>query len=234
MFTTVDNLYNELLLNARDNIKKYSNNVIPGSKPVIGVRLPELRKIAKNIAKSDYRTFLKICPDDYLEYQILKAYTIGYLNDDIEQILLCADSFIPTIQDWAVNDAFCQNFKPARKYPERVWSWLNEYAAKDDEYSQRVAAVLSMSHFLTTDYIDSILRMMNELKYDGYYTRMGVAWCVATAYAKFPEKTLNFLKHNELDDWTYNKSIQKMLESFRVSDDDKIMLRSMKRRINKS
>lgn len=229
MYTNVDELYNELLEKSRGNIKKYSNNVIPNSKPVIGVRLPELRKMAKVIAKDNYKTFLKDCPDEYLEYQILKAYTIGYIKDDIEEVLICADEFIPTIQDWAVNDSFCQNFKQAEKYPQRVWKWLQKYAASNSEYSQRVAAVLAMSHFLKEDYIDAVLMMMNRIKYEGYYTRMGVAWCVATAYAKFPEVTMNYLHNNKLDDWTYNKSIQKMTESFRISDSDKALLKTMKR-----
>ena len=103
------------------------------------------------------------------------------------------------------------------------------YGAKQEEFSQRITAVLLMSHFLTDDYIDRVLEQMNRLNFDGYYTKMGVAWCVATAYAKYPEKTYAFLLDNRLDDWTYNKSIQKMRESFRVSAEDKEMLQKMKR-----
>ena len=71
---------------------------------------------------------------------------------------------------------------------------------------------------------------MDKLDNPAYYTKMGVAWCVATAYAKYPEATMQYLKDNKLDDWTYNKSIQKMIESFRVPDEDKKILRAMKRK----
>jgi hypothetical protein len=103
------------------------------------------------------------------------------------------------------------------------------YAKKDEEFSQRVVAVLLMSHFLVPDYIDEVLAVMDTLQYDGYYTKMGVAWCVATAYAKFPKETAGYLADNKLQDWTYNKAIQKMCESYRVSNEDKIELRKRKK-----
>lgn len=208
---------------------KYTTHVLKETKPVIGIRLPELRNIAKQIAKEDYRFFMEHCPVDYFEQEILKAYTIGYAKDEIETILSYADTFIPTIHDWAVNDAFCQNFTIARKHRERVFTWLEGYAEKQEEFSQRVVAVLLMSHFLTDEYIERVLRMMNVLQFPAYYTRMGVAWCIATAYAKYPKETHAFLLDNRLEDWTFNKAIQKMRESFRISKEDKEILNQMKR-----
>ena len=226
----IEEINQQLMSFSKDGQIKYTSNVIPNSKPFIGVRVPELRKIAKQIAKIDYQYFLENCPDDYYEQQTLKAMVIGYAKDNIDVILSYADQLIPKIQDWAVNDSFCQTFTIARKYRERVWEWLKNYAVKEDEFSQRVVAVLLMSHFLVDEYIDQVLTMMDRLQCPEYYTKMGVAWCVATAYAKYPEKTYAYLLNNKLDDWTFNKSIQKMRESFRVSDEDKIMLNAMKRK----
>lgn len=219
----------ELMSRKSEKLSKFSGGLIPTGKPVLGVRIPELRSMAKQIAKEDWKGFMDTCPEEYIEHQQLKAMVLGYAKDDLEIILEYADRFIPHIQDWSVNDSFCQTFKIARKYPDKVWEWLCSYAQKDDEYSQRVAAVLMLSHYLTEEYIDRVLSLLNRLSCPAYYTKMGVAWCLATAYAKFPEKTMVFLKDNCLDDWTYNKSIQKMLESFRVSEEDKIVLRQMKR-----
>ncbi|MDD6798736.1 MAG: DNA alkylation repair protein [Clostridia bacterium] len=208
----------------------FNSKLVPGSKPILGVKIPELRKMAKQIAKQDYKKFLTEYPEEYYEHELLKAFVIGYAKDDFETVIKYADEFVPKIHDWAVNDAFCQTFSIARKNREETWEWLSKYVTSDAEFPQRVVAVLLMSHFLVDEYIDRVLECMNRLKYDGYYTKMGVAWCVATAYAKYPGKTLEFLKDNELDDWTYNKSIQKMAESFRVSDEDKKMLKKMKRK----
>ena len=155
---------------------------------------------------------------------------LGYAKDEIETILSYADRFIPKIKDWSVNDSFCQNFTVARKHPERVYEWLLGYAVKEEEFSQRVVAVLLMSHFLVPEYIDKVLEVMDTLQYDGYYTRMGVAWCVATAYAKFPKETAAYLEDNKLQDWTYNKAIQKMCESYRVGDEDKTYWKARKRK----
>lgn len=209
----------------------YYKKVVPNGKPSIGVKVPLLRKLAKEIAKEDYRFFMEHYTCEYLEQETLKAFVIGYAKDDIKTILHYADEFIPQIHDWMVNDAFCQNFSIARKHRAEVFDWLMQYKQMQKEYPQRVVAVILMSHFLVDDYYQQVLDTMNELQYDGYYTKMGVAWCVATAYAKYPKATMGFLKENELDDWTYNKSIQKMLESYRVSPQDKEILKTMKRKI---
>ena len=226
----IEALYSRLLEISNKKQVDYTSNVIPESKLILGVKLPELRKIAKEIAKKDYKDFLDNCPDTYFEYEILQAFVIGYAKDDIEVLLEYADRFIPKIHDWAVNDGFCQSFKIAKKYRDIVWEWLQKYIDSDKEYEQRVAAVLLMSHFLVDDYIDRVLDTMNKLQCEGYYTRMGVAWCVATAYATYPKETMKYMHNNKLQDWTYNKSIQKMIESYRVSDEDKKVLRTMKRK----
>ncbi|MGN0290997.1 MAG: DNA alkylation repair protein [Lachnospiraceae bacterium] len=225
----IEKINERLFENAAHAQDAYYKKVVPGAKPSIGVRVPVLRKMAKEIAKEDYRFFMEHYTCEYLEQETLKAFVIGYAKDDIETILRYADDFIPQIHDWMVNDAFCQNFSIARKYRTKVFDWLMKYKQMDEEYPQRVVAVLLMSHFLVDDYYQNVLDTMNELKHDGYYTKMGVAWCVATAYAKYPQDTMKFLKKNELEDWTYNKSIQKMIESYRVSAEDKEILRTMKR-----
>ena len=215
---------------ASEHQAAFSSGLTPNCKPMLGVRLPELRKIAKEIAKTDYKGFLEDGPEIYFEHETLKAYVLGYAKDDIETILSYADRFVPTIKDWSVNDSFCQNFTIARKYPERVFDWLMGYAVKEEEFSQRVVAVLLMSHFLVPEYIGKVLSVMDTLQYDGYYTKMGVAWCVATAYAKFPKETAAYLGDNKLSDWTYNKAIQKMCESYRVAEADKVYWKERKRK----
>lgn len=223
-----DKLFEQLKALAGENIIGYNNKLIPNAAPCIGVKLPELRKLAKQYAKEDYITFMGECPDTYYEYEILKAYVIGYAKDDIDNILKCASEFVPKIHDWAVNDGFCSTFKIAAKHPQKVWDWMMQYT-DGGEYEQRMVAVMCMSYYLNNEYIDRVLDLMDKLKYDGYYTRMGVAWCVATAMAKQRDRTFTYMQNNKLEDWTYNKSIQKMLESYRISNEDKILLRQMKR-----
>ena len=101
------------------------------------------------------------------------------------------------------------------------------------EFEQRVVSVMLMDHFLTEEYIARVLSVWDRLDHPGYYRKMGVAWGVATAYAKYPKETYAFLLENHLDDETYNKAIQKMIESYRISAEDKEILRGMKRKLQK-
>ena len=138
---------------------------------------------------------------------------------------------IEKINDWSLCDGFCSNLKIVQKYKEEFWEFLLSYGKIDDEFKQRVVAVMLMNYYLTDDYVDMTLNVLDSLKNEKYYCKMAVAWAIATAWAKQRDKTFLYMQkdNNTLDNWTYNKAIQKMLESYRVSDEDKAMLRTMKR-----
>lgn len=210
--------------------REFNAGLIPNSKPILGVRIPKLRDLAKKIAKEDWRTYLKEARDDSYEEICLQGFVIGYAKAEIEELLVFAAAFIPKIQDWSVNDGFCATFKIAKKHREKVWDFLMQYKNSPNEFEQRVVAVMLMDHFLEEEYMERVLAVWDELNHEGYYCKMGVAWGVATAYAKFPEQTHAFLLDNHLDDFTYNKAIQKMIESYRITPEQKEVLRGMKRR----
>lgn len=222
-------IINELKSYSDVKITQYNNTLIPDIEPMLSVRIPYIRKYAKQLAKEDWKGYLKVTKNEYYEEKLLTAFVIGYAKGELDEILKAAKEFIPLISNWAVNDGFCQTFSIARKNPQEVWDFLMEYMDSQDEFKLRVIAVTLMSHYLNDEYIDRVLAVYNTIPNVGYYTYMGVAWGVATAYAKYPQKTHQFLLECKLDDLTYNKSIQKMLESYRVSDEDKITLRKMKR-----
>lgn len=218
---------------AGDNPQFYTH-IIPGAKQVLGVSVPKLRTLAKEIARNDYQSFLQNNPMDTYEMEMLQAFVIGYAKDDIYTLLGYMEAFIPIIHDWAVNDALCQTFSQAKKHPEETYNFLMKYKDSKKEYEVRVVAVLLMSHFLNDQYIDRVIKVLDELYPEGYYAKMGIAWAVATVMAKYPDKCMDYLKNNHLDDWTYNKAIQKMIESYRVPGEQKEILRGMKRRTKKS
>ena len=164
---------------------------------------------------------------------MLQGLVLGYAKGEINELLEYVRAFIPKIHDWSINDCFCATFKIAQKHREKVWNFLMPYAKSDQEFEQRVVAVMLMDHFLTEAYIARVLAVWDRLDHPGYYRKMGVAWGVATAYAKYPKETHAFLLENHLDDETYNKAIQKMIESYRISAEDKEILRGMKRKLQK-
>ena len=106
--------------------------------------------------------------------------------------------------------------------------------AKDRrEFVARFGIVMLLDHFITDTYIDEVLQVLDEVSHDGYYVKMAVAWAISICYVKFEEKTMVLLRENTLDDFTYNKSLQKITESYRVTKEDKARIRSMKRMTKK-
>jgi 3-methyladenine DNA glycosylase AlkD len=217
---TIDEIKKEIEnLSDADN-KEFFEKLNPTCKPSAGVRIPQLRKLAQKIAKEDYKWFLENNPLDTFEMESLQAFVIGYVKDDIGTILSYLKDFIPKVHDWSVNDSLCQTFKIARKYQKETWDLLMKFKDSKKEYEVRVVAIMMMSQFLNEEYIDRVIEVLNSLYAKEYYSQMGVAWAVATAMAKFPDQTYKYMvsKDNYLDDWTYNKALQKMKESFRVDN----------------
>lgn len=196
-----------------------------------GVSIPDLRKLARRIAKGNYKEFFEVNDCSLFEHRLLQAFVIGYIKDDIEIILKYFEDFIPYVNDWAVNDSLCQNFQIARIQQERVWDFLMKYKNSDKEFESRIVAVLLLSHYLNNTYIDKVISVLNNLSTTAYYSQMGVAWAIATIMGKYPEKCLEYLNSNNcsLDKITYNKALQKIRESYRVSEDVKLLTKKMKK-----
>ncbi|MGN0375661.1 MAG: DNA alkylation repair protein [Butyrivibrio sp.] len=223
------------LLSLRDSkYGEFSSALIPGENSLIGVRIPLLRKFAKEIAAGDYMYYLDNACNEmiYFEEIMLKGMVIGSIKTDEDTLFGLIKGFVPLINNWSVNDSFCAGLKAVKKYPDRTWKFLQPYLESEEEFPLRFGIIMLMDYFLTDEYAKRAIEKVSILCHESYYARMGMAWFMSTAYAKYPEITLESLKNSNFDDWTYNKAIQKMLESYRISDRDKEFLRSMKRNIH--
>lgn len=211
------------------NIKQIKKELANIKRTTFGISIPELRKLAKKIAKNNYKEFIE--SNDYSSYELklLHAFVIGYIDSDIKTLLKYFEQFIPYVDDWAVNDSLCQNFKTARCHQNEVWSFLMKYKNSDKEFESRIVSVMLLSHYLNDKYIDKVIDVLNELNTDEYYSRMGVAWAIATIMGKYPDKCLKYLQSAscKLDKLTYNKSLQKIRESFRVTKTVKSLTKNM-------
>lgn len=210
--------------------QKFSAALIPTINNVLGVRLPELRKIAKKIAKGDWRTYLKTAKDEYFEEIMLQGMVIGYIKTDIEERLFYVASFVPKIDNWSVCDSFCTGLKSTKENKERVWAFLQPYLSSKNEYEIRFGVVMLLNYYIKTEYIERVLKLMDRVKHEEFYAKMAVAWAVSICYVKLPVPTMEYLRNNTLDDFTYNKALQKITESNRVDKETKSLIRSMKRR----
>lgn len=209
-----------------EEIKQELNNI---KRTQFGISIPELRKFARKIARNNYAEFLENNDFSSFELRLLHAFVIGYSKDDIKILLKYFKNFIPYVDDWAINDSLCQNFKIARKYPDAVWKFLMNYKNSKKEFESRIVSVVLLSHYLNDEYIDKVIEVLNQLNTDDYYSQMGVAWAVATIMGKYPDKCLNYLKSGncKLNKITYKKSLQKIRESFRVPNSIKLLTKEM-------
>lgn len=229
---TKEYILTELERMAEKGYGEFSSALIPGESSMLGVRIPKLRDLAKRIAKDDWRGYLdNACSGDLcFEEKTLKGFVIGYIKADMDCVLGLVKDFVPEIDNWSVCDTFCATLKIFAKNLEKGWQFLLPYIKSDKEFEIRFATVMFMDYYLKEEYIDGVLEFYGGIRHEGYYAKMGVAWGLATACAKFPDKVTEFLRRAELDDWTFNKSIQKMLESYRIDGERKQILRAMKRR----
>ncbi|PIC78121.1 DNA alkylation repair protein [Sporosarcina sp. P19] len=211
--------------------QKFSSALIPNVDHILGVRMPELRKLAKEIAKDDWRAYLQTAKDQYFEEVMLQGLVIGYVKADLEELLMYVAKFVPKIDNWSVCDSFCSGLKVTKHNKERVWSFLQPYMDSDKEYELRFGIVMLLIYYSEPDYIDRVLGLLDRVQHEGYYVKMAVAWALSICFVKLPDKTMDYLaKENSLDLFTYNKALQKITESTRVEQDMKKVIRSMKRR----
>jgi len=213
---------------AEGDIAGFNARLIPGGGKFLGVRIPIIRNLAKEIAKGDWRSFIDEADDEYVEYVMLQGMTIGCVNTDLDERLTYLRRFIPKVRNWAVCDT-CQ-YKSKNKEREQYWEFLRPYLNTPSEFGMRFAVIAILSNFIDEEYIDRVIEIMDRTKHDGYYLKMGIAWTISACFVKFPEKTMDYLKNNTLDDFTFNKSLQKITGSFRVDDDTKSIIRGMKRK----
>lgn len=223
----------ELINLSEEDYRNFSSKLLPGVKNILGVRLPALRKIAKSIAKEDWKSYLNNARDDYFEEVMLLGMVIGYINNiDIDEIISLIRKYVPKINNWSVCDSFCNGLKITSKNKERMWNFLQEYFSSSDEFEVRFAVVMLLNFYVEEEYIELVLSNLDKIKHDGYYVKMAVAWAISICYVKYSEITFNYLKENNLDYFTYNKSLQKICESLKVSKEEKNIIRGMKKKVN--
>ena len=221
---------------AEEDYKKFNENLLPGTEHVLGVRMPKLRTLAKEVAKEDFRTYLdeaheKISVDQgsYHEEIMLEGLVIAYAKMELEERFFYLDRFVPKIHNWAVCDCCSNTYKFMEKYQEESFAYIDKYLHSQREYELRFGIVSLLEHFMNDTYIDQVLAICECTRHEGYYVKMAVAWTLSICYVKYPAKTRMFLEKNTMDDFTHNKTIQKIRESYRVSKEVKEELKKLKR-----
>ena len=195
---------------------------------IIGVRIPEIRKLAKKLVKNnEFEDFLKELPHKYYDENLLHGAIISE-NKDFENCIELLDNFLPFIDNWAVCDTISP--KIFKKHKKELIEKIKEWSQSDKTYTCRFGVEMLMTHFLDEDFKKEYLEMVANIHSEEYYVKMVVAWFFATALAKQWDYAVIYLENNRLDVWVHNKTIQKARESLRILEDKKGYLKGLKRK----
>ena len=218
----------ERLLELQDEkYKKFHSALVPNVNNVLGIRVPDIRKIAKELSKNpDWQNYKD---DLYYEELMIQGLLIGYAKLDAAKRLELLKEFVPKITSWGVCDVVCSNLKFTTKNKALVWNFLQDYLNSDKEFEIRFGVVMLLSYFLDDEYIDEVIRILDSIDHEGYYAKMAVAWAFSICFVKYWGKTLKYFEKSNISKWVYNKSIQKACESYRISAEKKELLKKMKK-----
>lgn len=220
----------KLLELADQKYKEFHGGLCPGTENIIGVRVPVLRNYAKELAKKyEIQELLKQIDNEYYEEIMLQGMLIGLEKEDFKTIQEHIETFVPKIDNWAVCDVFCAGLKITKKHKREMWELVQKYLKSNKEFELRFAIVMILDFYIEEDYIEKDFKVFDSVSSDAYYVQMAVAWAISICLIKFYDKTIRYLKTAILDDFTYNKALQKARESYRITEEQKESLKKMKR-----
>lgn len=211
-----------------EKYRDFQVKLIPSVDPaaVIGVRTPELRRLAKELSKrDDIDAFLDALPHEYFDENQLHAFILSGMKD-YGRCMAGVCRFLPFVDNWATCDQMSP--KVFGKNKEDLFAHIKVWLRSDETYTIRFAVGMLMEHFLGDDYNAAYPEMVAEIRSDEYYVNMMRAWYFATALAKQYDSTVGFIEDRKLDRWTHNKAIQKSVESYRITPEQKTYLKSLK------
>ena len=211
-----------------EKYREFQSKLIPGidSETMIGVRTPELRKLAKSLVKEeDVEEFLRDLPHKWFEENQLHAFLLSEMKD-YDECVREVDLFLPYVDNWATCDQMSP--KVFKKNKTKLLKQIKKWIRSKETYTIRFGIGMLLAHFLDDDFDPGHLDIVARIRSEEYYVNMMRAWYFATAIAKQYEAALPFIEQRKLDTWTHNKTIQKAVESYSVSDENKEYLKTQK------
>lgn len=228
---TAENVRKELFSLADEKYREFHSRLVPGEEKILGVRMPKLRALAKTLGKMDWEEWFLAAEDIYYEETMLRGLVMAGAKMEYDKRFSYIRRFLPSIHNWAVCDCVCSTLRDAKKYPEEYWAFLEPYFSSDREFEARFGAVMLLGYFVKREYLEEALARIESIHQEGYYAKMAAAWAISVYFAAFPEEVLAYLRGNHgLDEFTYKKSLQKILESYRVDSETKEIIKGMRQR----
>jgi len=211
-----------------EDYKLFNSKIITTKYPMLGIRLPALRKLAKEISKGDYKSFLECASSTYYEEVMIVLLVISNIKDNDEFLKYFYPS-LDLIDNWALCDSFCGSMKIVLKNKTEFLAIIKKLVSSNKTYDIRVGLVLLLNYYVEEDYLEIIFNILDNIKNEEYYVSMAEAWLVAEIFIKYPETGEKYLKNNKLNNFTINKAISKIRDSYRVEKEVKDRILQYKR-----
>ena len=226
----------ELIKLADIKYKKFQKNLCPTmKKEMLGIKIPILRNYAKKLLKqNEQEELLNTIGNNYYEEIMLQGMIIGLSREEnIKKVQKQIKEFVPKIDNWAICDTFCAGLKITKKNKEEMWEFLKAYLRSDKEFYVRFGVVMLLDYYIEEKYLLEIFDIFDKIyeksQKKQYYVQMAVAWAIAEAFTQFYNETKQYLERDKIDIFTHNKAIQKAIESYRITKEQKEELKKMKK-----
>lgn len=222
--------YIEYLKKLSDEAYKQFHSKLTTTKyEILGIRVPMQRKIAKEICKGDIISFLECSKSSYYEEVMIKGLVLASIKDK-ELLLKYLDNYVSLIDNWAINDGFCNSLKIVNLDKEFWFSYFANYLKSSEEFRVRVGLIVFLSFYVEEEYLEKIFSLVDKITLDKYYVNMGIAWLLCECFTRYRDTTLNYLLKSKINTFTFNKTISKIRDSYRVLKEDKEFLNSLRRK----
>jgi 3-methyladenine DNA glycosylase AlkD len=221
-------IYERLLSNKDEKYKDFQSKLVPNidKETIIGVRTPQIREIAKNVfGTQEADTFIQVLPHQYYEENLIHFFIISKIKN-FDECVKEVEKFLPYIDCWPV----CDQASPLvfKKNHDKLLPLIKKWIKSNHVYTARFGIRMLMNEFLNDDFKEEYLELVSSKKGNDYYLKMMIAWFFATALAKQYDATIKYIENRCLDPWIHQKTIQKAIESYRVSDEHKEYLKKFR------
>lgn len=212
-----------------EQYRDFHQKLTPTKYEILGIRMPQQRKIAKDILKTDITSFLQVTKNEYYEEVMIKGLVIASIKEE-KQFKKELEQFLTLIDNWAICDSFCNSLKIIKTNPSKYFTYFLELLKKEEPFTIRVGLIAILNWYINEEYLKDILKSIDQITIDHYYVNMGISWLLAEIYIKYPNIAEDYFKVTKINDFTMNKTISKIRDSYRVSKEEKEKLTKYRRK----
>lgn len=213
--------YIKYLKQERDEkYRDFHQKLTPTKYEILGIRVPQSRKIAKEIIKTDISSFLEQTQDNYYEEVLIEGFVIASIKDE-DFFQKALSNFLPKIDNWAICDSFCNSIQIIKSNPKWFFEYFLNFLKTPEPFTVRTGLITLLNFYIKEEYLERIFKSLDQIKIEHYYVNMGIAWLLAEMYTKYPIETESYFKKSKINDFTMNKTISKIRDSYRISKEQK-------------